>query len=73
MLDMIPSGTHTIETTTVQAQELTTLTGQGWTLTIFKNVARALPCCGSYHVGRQRYVFEFYSKARRNAYADEFC
>ena len=27
----------TIETTTVQAQEQTTLTGQGWTLTIFKN------------------------------------
>ena len=36
MLDMIPSETDTIETTTVQAQELTTLTGQGWTLTIFK-------------------------------------
>ena len=37
MLDMIPSETDSIKTTTVQAQELTTLTGQGWTLVIFKN------------------------------------
>ena len=34
---MIPSETDTIKTTTVQAQELTTLTGQDWILTIFEN------------------------------------
>ena len=37
MLELIPSETDPIKTTTVQAQELTTLTGQSWTLTIFKN------------------------------------